>query len=195
MAQGWRVTPSAGAQCGQEAAGPCAQGGAIINRCWLCRPCILASLQALHPCRPCILASLQALHPCRPLRASASALQNLEISNGSTALASLSYTLESYYQACALHRCARSFLNEPTSGWPPSDSAQDVRVLLHRHRVCLENSVQGILSARVPIIRFTDRTTGAFPVVSGAKALWPKPNISQARHLSGLEALSPCFDD
>ena len=47
--------------------------------------------------------------------------------------------------------------------------AQATRRLLHRHRLCLNSDVEGILAARVPIIKFTDKATGA--LVAAARAL------------------------
>ena len=40
---------------------------------------------------------------------------------------------------------------------------QAMRRLLHKHRVCVNNDVESILGARVPILKFKDVATGAFP--------------------------------
>ncbi len=38
---------------------------------------------------------------------------------------------------------------------------QAMRRLLHKHRVCVNNDVESILGARVPILKFKDVETGA----------------------------------
>ena len=40
-------------------------------------------------------------------------------------------------------------------------SCQAMRRLLHKHRVCVNNDVESILGARVPILKFKDVATGA----------------------------------
>ena len=38
---------------------------------------------------------------------------------------------------------------------------QAMRRLLHKHHVCVNNDVESILGARIPIIKFKDVSTGA----------------------------------
>ena len=42
-------------------------------------------------------------------------------------------------------------------------ACQAMRRLLHKHRVCVNNDVESILGARVPILKFKDVATGALP--------------------------------